>query len=222
MNPTHPRVAFLGPLGTYSHQATCDFFGSNIILIPVPRIEDVFKAVASSSTTYGLVPIENSSIGPVKETMDLLRSTDLAVRNMVALRIGHALLGKPGRVAKADVKKVFSHEQGIGQCVGYLSKNYPLAEVVPCTSTARAAELAADDIEALAICSIKCAEVYGLEVVDRDIQDGGHTNTTRFVVLSKAGVPLDPQFPASPTSKQNGTVQTPPIRKYARESDTVP
>lgn len=63
--------------------------------------------------------------------------------------------------------------KGIGQCLGYLKTHYPEAEVIPCHSTARAAQLASEDHEALAICSIKCAEVYDLEIVDRDIQDGG-------------------------------------------------
>lgn len=138
---------------------------------------------------YGLVPIENSSIGSVLETMDALRDTQLAVREMVALKIGHALLGRAG-VVQERVKRVYSHEQvrlsragprelmfvrtqGIGQCVEYLAERYPKAEVVPVNSTARAAQLASEDGEALAICSLKCAEVYGLEVVDTDIQDGG-------------------------------------------------
>ena len=170
------------------------------------------------------MPIENSSIGPVLETSDLLRTTSLALRGMTALKIGHALLGQATHT-KADrhlIKRVYSHEQvrtplhppspplppsalsrgarpgpsdisrtepctfaepvscdlplqGIGQCVGYLDKLYPQAEVVPVNSTAAAAIAVRDDAEpALAICSHKCAEVYGLQVVDTNIQDGGH------------------------------------------------
>ncbi|KAL8290026.1 hypothetical protein RQP46_002965 [Phenoliferia psychrophenolica] len=170
MSPT-PRVAFLGPLGTYSHQVTSDFFGQ-VELVPVPKIIDVFTAVETGSVQYGLVPIENSSIGPVLETVDALRTTHLCVRSMRALKIGHAIMGQEGLTSER-VKRVYSHEQGIGQCVHYLKRNYPDAEVLPCNSTARAAELARDDGEALAICSIKCAEVYGLTVLDTNIQDGG-------------------------------------------------
>ena len=72
--------------------------------------------------------------------------------------------------------------QGIGQCVHYLQRKYPGAEVLPCNSTARAAELARDDGEALAICSIKCAEVYGLTVFDTNIQDGGASAFLSFLV----------------------------------------
>ncbi|KAM0747517.1 Prephenate dehydratase [Meredithblackwellia eburnea MCA 4105] len=200
-----PRVSFLGPLGTYSHQATSDFFGDNVDLVPVPTIADVFASVTSSSTSYGLVPIENSSIGPVTETMDLLRTTtDAVVRNMVALKIGHAVMGLPGLEQGDKVRKVYSHEQGIGQCVDYLAKHYPGAEVVPTTSTARAAELARDDPTALAICSIKCAEVYGLKVYGRDVQDGGASNTTRFVIISQPSIPLAREYPVEPWTV-NGT-----------------
>jgi prephenate dehydratase len=159
----------------------------------------VFTSVSSSSTPFGLAPIENSSIGDVKETMDALRATTLCVRGMTSLKIGHALLGRKGGKRDDSVKKVYSHEQvsraagevegaaaakgkgklivrfeqGLGQCVGYLARRYPRAEIIPVNSTAKAAQEAAEDEEALAICSIKCAEVYDLEVVDTDIQDGG-------------------------------------------------
>ncbi|GAA5914728.1 hypothetical protein JCM6882_002725 [Rhodosporidiobolus microsporus] len=201
-----PRVAFLGPLGTYSHQAATEFFGDECDLLPQPTIADVFTAVSSPSSpsaqrpTFGLVPIENSSFGPVAETSDQLRTTALSVRGMIALRVGHALLAS--KEAKGDtegVKRVYSHEQGIGQCSRYLSTRYPLATVVPVASTALAAQKAAADPDALAICSIKCAEVYDLAVVDTDIQDAGTVNTTRFIALSLSSVSLPPYYPVSQT-----------------------
>lgn len=74
--------------------------------------------------------------------------------------------------------------QGLGQCVGYLARRYPGAQIIPVNSTAKAAQEAAEDEESLAICSIKCAEVYGLEVVDTDIQDGGESESRSFLVRS--------------------------------------
>ena len=162
---------------------------------------DVFNSVSSSETPFGLVPIENSSIGDVKETMDAIRTTNLCVRGMTSLKIGHALLGSKEGKRKAEVKRVYSHEQvssssaegssveeltclsipqGLGQCLGYLARLYPQAEIVPVNSTAKAAQEALEDEEALAICSIKCAEVYGLDVVDRNIQDGGAGKPVRL------------------------------------------
>ncbi|ORY91558.1 Prephenate dehydratase [Leucosporidium creatinivorum] len=204
MSSSTLRVAFLGPLGTYSHQATNNFFG-DCSLVPCDRIVDVFTSVSSSSTPFGIVPIENSSIGDVKETMDALRATTLCVRGMTSLKIGHALLGLEVGMRQELVKRVYSHEQGLGQCVEYLALRYPGAQIIPVNSTAKAAQEAAEDEEALAICSIKCAEVYGLEVVDTDIQDGGETNTTRFVVISQASTPLPDEFPiVSNTKVSNG------------------
>ncbi|GAA6014885.1 hypothetical protein JCM10207_002212 [Rhodosporidiobolus poonsookiae] len=196
--PSRPRVAFLGPLGTYSHQATNQFFGDDCHLVPQACISDVFTAVSTFSTTYGLVPIENSSFGPVAETMDQLRTTQLSVRGMTSLRIGHALLScREAPKERVRMKRVYSHEQGIGQCRGYLAQHYPSIEIIPVNSTALAATKALEDPEGLAICSIKCAEVYGLDVVDTDIQDAGATNTTRFIALSQSSHPLPPRYPAS-------------------------
>ncbi|GAA5894408.1 hypothetical protein JCM8208_006226 [Rhodotorula glutinis] len=200
-SPPPPRVAFLGPLGTYSHQATADFFGAGCELVPQPRIADVFTAVSAGETSFGVVPIENSSFGQVVETVDQLRSTELAVRGMTALRIGHALLASR-KAEKGKARRVYSHEQGIGQCRSYLAERYPGIDVVLVNSTAQAAREAADDVEGLAICSLKCAEVYDLDVVDTDIQDAGATNTTRFIVLAPSALPLPLSYPASrPTER---------------------
>lgn len=78
---------------------------------PVRCLTDVFTSVSSSSTPFGLVPIENSSIGDVKETMDALRATTLCVRGMTSLKIGHALLGLQGGFRENLIKKIYSHEQ---------------------------------------------------------------------------------------------------------------
>ncbi|GAA5987083.1 hypothetical protein JCM10908_001019 [Rhodotorula pacifica] len=188
-----PRVAFLGPLGTYSHQAATDFFGE-CECVPQERIADVFTAVSSSRAIYGVVPIENSSFGPVAETAEQLRTSELALRGMTALRIGHALLASK-EAGNAAPRRVYSHEQALGQCRRYLAKRYPNAEIVQVNSTAKAAQEAARDPEGMAVCSFKCAEVYDLRVVDRDIQDAGDTNTTRFVVLSLSSTTLPPSYP---------------------------
>ncbi|GAA5984597.1 hypothetical protein JCM5350_008152 [Sporobolomyces pararoseus] len=195
------RISFLGPLGTYSHQAATDFFGNdpNFQLLPVERIADVFDSVSSSSSEFGIVPIENSSFGPVIETSDQLRTTSLSVRGMIRLKIGHSLLSSKGvardEAGKRKMKRVYSHEQGIGQCREYIQRNYPQVEIVPVTSTAKAAQQVLQDPEGLAICSLKCAEVYGLDVVDTDIQDAGFSNTTRFICLSKSERILSERYP---------------------------
>ncbi|GAA5927249.1 prephenate dehydratase PHA2 [Sporobolomyces koalae] len=198
--PSPPlRIAFLGPLGTYSHQAATEFFGNESELVPVARISDVFASVERRECEFGVVPIENSSFGPVIETANELRTTTTSVRGMIQLKIGHALLSKRGVAAtdegKQSMKRVYSHEQGIGQCRKYISERYPQAKVVPVNSTAKAAQEAVNDPSGLAICSLKCAEVYDLDVVDTDIQDAGFSNTTRFIALSLPHVTMDSRYP---------------------------
>ncbi|KAM0788884.1 hypothetical protein ACM66B_002968 [Microbotryomycetes sp. NB124-2] len=224
-------IACLGPLGTYSHQATTDFFGDDADVKTCNEIADVFDAVEHDSARYGVVPIENSSFGQVQETMARLRTTRLSVRGMTKLKIGHALLSStprraPGKsrtptrseqhdpAASEDacaeqesesalpVLRIYSHEQAIGQCKAYLAAHYGHAEIISVTSTAKAALLAKDDDQALAVCSLKCAQVYRLQVVDTDIQDAGAGNTTRFIVLSKPDDPLKSQFPVSELRNQ--------------------
>ncbi|BGP54989.1 hypothetical protein JCM8202_005981 [Rhodotorula sphaerocarpa] len=197
-----PRVAFLGPLGTYSHQAAHEFFGDECVDVPQERIADVFSAVAASRATYGVVPIENSSFGPVAETTEQLRTSELALRGMVRLSIGHTLLAnrevEVGPEGKRAPRRVYSHEQAIGQCRQYLQTHYPDVQIVPVNSTARAAQEASRDLAGLAICSAQCAQVYDLQVLDREIQDAGAANTTRFVVLALSSTPLPAEYPVRP------------------------
>ena len=128
---------------------------------------------------------------------------------------------QPGRTRRAVL--TCARSQALGQCRRYLKERYPETEIVQVNSTAKAAQEAAQDPEGMAVCSYKCAEVYDLRVVDRDIQDAGESefavsgagttsyvanlpplplaaNTTRFVVLSKASTTLPNAYPVSQTS----------------------
>ncbi|KAK4057837.1 prephenate dehydratase [Microbotryomycetes sp. JL221] len=203
------NVACLGPLGTYSHQATTNFFGQDATIHTCNEIADVFKAVERGTTRYGVVPIDNSSFGLVQETSIQLKQTRLSVRAMTKLTIGHALMSKLKRTSRRtnthvkntsihhepNVERIYSHEQAIGQCQSYLNTYYPQAQIISVTSTAKAALEAQQDDKALAICSLKCSDVYNLHVVDMDIQDAGSANTTRFIVLSKHDDSLDDNYP---------------------------
>ena len=155
---------------------------------------DIFHAVLTGTSRYGVAPIENSTNGPVKETQDCLKKHHGKVHELerIKLRIGHSLLCS--HQAAAPVERIYSHEQvscvphgldpahaqwialsssqGIGQCRRYLQDRYPSAKISEVNSTAAAAELASKDVHALAVCSLLCAEVYDLAVVDTDIQDG--------------------------------------------------
>jgi len=179
-----PSVAFLGPLGTYSHQAVLDTFGHNVNFSPQMTILEVFTVILNGTMPYGMVPIENSSNGPVKETAHALESSKslLNVSQRFPIKVDHALMRKVN--ATGELRGVCSHEQALGQCANYLKTNYPNIERLPIASTALAAKMAKDDDSLLAICSIICSEAYGLEVIEKRIQDGGQSNRTEFVIIT--------------------------------------
>ncbi|RUP45518.1 Prephenate dehydratase-domain-containing protein [Jimgerdemannia flammicorona] len=128
----------------------------------------VFDAVERGRTTYGIVPFENSSYGSVVVTLDRLIDTELRIRAEAYLGVHHTLMSNSPLDA---IKKVYSHPQALGQCKRYLDTHHPVAERIPVTSTSAAAELAARETGAAAICSLVCAELYGLNVREQNIED---------------------------------------------------
>jgi len=181
-------VAFLGPEGTYTHQAAVDRFGSNVVYDPRGSIADVFESMDGHSS-LGCVPIENSLHGAVIETLDRLRSpavgTSIHIRDEFGIPISHSLLVRKGtRIDR--VRTVYSHEQALGQCARFLEKYISSAKVVKTSSTAAAAKLVAGDSsgESAAIGSRLCADLYpALEVLSEGIQ-GDANNSTRFLILA--------------------------------------
>ncbi|KAL7004199.1 prephenate dehydratase [Cystobasidiomycetes sp. EMM_F5] len=147
-------------------------------------ITDVFKAVDSGLVDYGVVPIENSTNGPVNETQHCLTQFSIRELGRRRLRIGHAMLRSRGS-ADRPVEVVYSHEQALGQCRHYIRKHYPSATIHEVNSTALASKLASETPVAVAISSLLCAEEYGLDIVDTDIQDG-EMNETTFIKFENA------------------------------------
>ncbi|KAJ7632407.1 Prephenate dehydratase-domain-containing protein [Roridomyces roridus] len=177
-------VAFLGPLGTYTHQAAYSKFGSTVQYHECATINDVFDAVSTGVVHAGVVPQENSIFGPVVETYDALRQPNVGfVRAEIVLEVQHCLL-VPSGSKREDVRFIKSHEQALGQCRGFLEQNFPSATLEKCTSTAAAAQAVLRTPNSAAICSKICATVFeGLEVLFEGIQDRS-ANCTRFYVLS--------------------------------------
>ncbi|KAJ7109156.1 Prephenate dehydratase-domain-containing protein [Mycena epipterygia] len=190
--PKPLTVAFLGPLGTYSHQAAYDRFGSSVEYHECRTITDVFNAVASKTAHAGVVPQENSIFGSVIETYDALRRRDVgAIRGEVVLEVQHCLLARRG-VKREDIRCIKSHEQALGQCRGFLARNFPSASLEKVASTAAAAEAVLASPTSAAICSKLCATVFdGLEILFEGIQDQ-NSNFTRFYVLAAT---LDSELP---------------------------
>ena len=179
--PATATVACQGVEGAYSQQAACRLFD-------VPGIsyfdtfEGVFRAVRDGFCEFGVLPIENSTAGSVNAVYDLLATYRFSIVRSLRLKIDHNVLALPGTRIE-DVHEALSHEQAIAQCAGYLERRGWKATV--CENTAKAAELVAASgrHDLVALSSRSCADLYGLEVLDADVQDLDN-NYTRFVVIS--------------------------------------
>jgi prephenate dehydratase len=189
------RVAFQGVAGAYSEEAIRQFFGPEVEGVPCKRLEDMFAAVESGDADYALLAVENAVAGSVTGSYELLMEHDLRVRAEVILRVRHMLLAAPG-TKLGDLKRVRSHPQALAQCERYLIRRG--LEPVPAFDTAGSArDLAQNpDLETGAIAGALAAELYGLEILDRNIEDLAF-NYTRFFVL---GLEDPPRSQRSKTS----------------------
>ncbi|KAI8926784.1 Prephenate dehydratase-domain-containing protein [Entophlyctis helioformis] len=176
-------IAFLGPRGSYSYQSAYEKFGDSLSYIEKSTIRAVFEAVESGSVTYGLVPFENSTFGTVQQTLDWFVAaapeTRVMVRGETYLAVHHCLLSN---TSKDKIKRVYSHPEALGQCSKWLDANLPYVERVNAPSTSKAADIAANEAGAAAICSAVCADLYSLNVLDENIEDLKN-NTTRFFII---------------------------------------
>ena len=176
------KVAFLGPVATFTHQACIQYFGLSGSLIPKKEIADVFEAVEKRRADFGVVPIENTAEGVVTHTLDMFVVSDLKVCAEVMCEVSLALLNKSGKMG--DIQRVCSHPHAIGQCKGWVKENLPDVQLVEVSSTAKAAELAGVEPETAAIASTAAADLYNLRVIEKNIQDTAN-NYTRFLVIGR-------------------------------------
>lgn len=174
------KVAYLGPEGSYSHACVIKQFGSFAHPYAVSSIEEVFDAVEQGVAQYGLVPVENSSEGVVKQTQNKLLSTQLQVTSEVDLAIHHNLLSN--QTSMDGIKKVVAHSQALGQCASWLKNNLPQVVLESVASNALAAQMAQADASVAAIASEQAAQLYGLQILETHIEDF-KDNTTKFWVL---------------------------------------
>jgi chorismate mutase / prephenate dehydratase len=178
------RVAFLGPIGTFSEQATLNYFGSSIDALACPSVDEVFRATIAGSADYGVVPVENSTEGVVARTLDLLQASPLTIVGETSLLVTHNLLRQTP--SREGIKAVCAHPQALAQCHNWLSQNLPDAERRPVSSNAEGARLASQDDTIAALASERAAAQYGLHVVQAAVQDEAH-NRTRFVIVTRPG-----------------------------------
>ena len=176
------KIAYLGPRATFTHLACIQNFGYSPQYVPVNSIKEVFDEVERGLAEYGVVPVENSIEGAVSYTLDMFMESELKISAEIMLEVSENLLNKTGRLP--DIKKIYSHPQPLGQCRGWLESNMRGVPLESVSSTARAAEIAAEDTSAAAIASRLAADIYGLKVVKERIEDNAN-NFTRFLVISK-------------------------------------
>ncbi|KAG8986229.1 hypothetical protein FRB90_004148, partial [Tulasnella sp. 427] len=174
-------------------RAANDYFGENVTYISCQTIASAFHAL-SGSADIAFLPIENSTHGPVIETLDLLRIASPEthfIRGEAVAAINHCLVARKGTKLE-DVRTVLSHEQALGQCSDFLRERLPTAQPVKTVSTAAAAQQVLNDqtSSSAAICSSLCTKLYeDLVVLAQGIQDSA-ANVTRFVILSAPNATL--------------------------------
>ncbi len=174
-------AAFLGPEGTFSHQAAVLHFGSSTHLVPAPTIPDVFKETEVGRVHLGIVPIENSSEGSEKSSLDSFVDSDLKACAEFRLDVHQTLMSNS---ELSGITSVLSHPNAIGQCRDWLRVHLPNASIVEVASTAKAAEQASRTPGAAAIAPEVAAKLYGLNVLEPRIEDVAG-NVTRFLVIGR-------------------------------------
>ena len=181
--PQSCTVACQGVEGAYSQIAAEKMIKAPKIMY-MNTFDAVFSAVESGFCKYGIIPLENTTAGSVKKVYDLMISKKFSIVRSTRIKIDHNLL-VPRGVKLSDVKEVFSHEQAISQCENFL-KGLDGVKVTCCENTAEAAEAVAKSgrRDAAALASFNCAELYGLEPICRNVQDGD-SNHTRFICISR-------------------------------------
>jgi chorismate mutase / prephenate dehydratase len=178
---TPTRVAYLGPAGTFSEEASLGYFGTSIVRVPCASFDEVFNTTAAGAADFGVVAVENSTEGGVARTLDLFLHTPLSIIGETNLFVRHNLLRRENSLAGLQV--VMAHPQALAQCHEWLSAHLPQAERRPVASNAEGARLAALDPAAAAIASVRAGAEYGLHVVAPAIQDDPH-NRTRFAIVT--------------------------------------
>lgn len=179
--PRSATVACQGVEGAYS-QLACEKLFATPSIQYFRNFEGVFSAIEAGFCRYGILPIENSTAGSVNRVYDLMIEHNFSIVRSTRLKVDHCLLAKPDHT---QIKEVFSHEQAINQCAGFL-KSLGNVKITCCENTAVAAQTVAlsDRKDIAALSSRMCAELYGLKVVQSSVQDEGN-NHTRFLCISK-------------------------------------
>ena len=197
------RIGFQGELGAFSEMAVQAYFGDKGEPVPHGWFDEVFSAVEEARCDYGMLPIENTLAGSIHVNYDLMQEHDLQIVGEIVLRIVHNLMAKPG-VRLEELSRVQSHTKALEQCVRFF-RNHPSLKAETVYDTGGAAKMLGEgearDIGVIA--SAGAAERYGLEILERGIEDNVQ-NYTRFLVLGR-----EPDPPAGERLKTSIVFSTP-------------
>ena len=178
------RIAFLGPPGSFGHTASRSFFGPKAEMIPIIPQTDIFTEVETERTDFGVVAIENSVYGTVRDVLERFLHTRLNICAEIYQPIRHNLISK---YPLSKIERVYSHRQPFAQCRIWLNKFLKSVEQIEVVSTSDAAQRAADEPNSAAIASSLASEIYEVPIIADSIMDEPD-NTTRFFVIGNQRV----------------------------------
>jgi chorismate mutase / prephenate dehydratase len=181
------RIAYLGPDGSFTHQAAESRFGGMSDYLPMSSIRSVFEAVETGRVRFGVVPVENNQEGSVNETIDLLAEMDVKIAAEILMPIHFTFASQSDKLT--DIEVVYSKDIAFRQCKKFLNEYFENQHIeqIPVESTSKAAKLAIENPKSAAICSHIAAKLYELPVLFDNIEDN-QSNTTRFFILAKGFV----------------------------------
>ncbi len=181
---TTNRIAFLGPIGSFGHAACHAFFGPSSEMIPITPQIDIFTEVETGRADFGMVAIQNSVYGTVRDVLERFQHTSLKICAEMYQPIKHHLISKS---QLQDIERIYSHSQPFAQCRMWLNKFMKHVEQVEVVSTSDAAQRAAEEPNAAAIASKLASKIYEVPVIADSIMDDPN-NTTRFLVIGEQKV----------------------------------
>lgn len=203
------KIAFLGPQASFTQLTATQIF-PNEELVPQSSILDCFLAVKNDLVDKAVVPLENSIEGTVSMTLDYLYDTqNIIIEAEAVMPISHQLMIHPSHDNHEAIEKIYSHPQALAQSYHFLNKNYPEVPKQEFASTAAAAKKVSESPERkiAAVANSFAAKLYGLKIVNSNIQDF-EQNHTRFIVISK--------------NKQEWTIQLPKVTEKTSLLITLP
>jgi 3-deoxy-7-phosphoheptulonate synthase len=190
------RAAFLGEMGTFSHKACVQYFGTQVEATPTPSFRAIFEAVKRGVVDFGVVPLENSLSGSIHENYDLLLEYDLRIIGEITIRIIHNLIGHPD--TRIDtIKRVLSPPLIFQQCRQFLERHSDW-ELIPVNDTSAAVKeiSTTENLSDAAIAGKEAAEIHAMAVIEEGIETNPR-NYTRFVVIGKEQLEKRPRRKSS-------------------------